>query len=59
MIRSAEIVREGRDAVIAEKFRNGRPAANPYSRSSKRHVFWQQGADLARSAADRVLRIGA
>jgi hypothetical protein len=59
MIRSAEIVREGRDAVIAEKFRNGRPAANPYSRCSKRHVFWQHGADQARAAADRVLQIGA
>lgn len=59
MIRSAEIVREGRDAVVAENFRNGRPATNPYSRASKRHVFWQQDAEMARTAADRLLQIGA
>lgn len=59
MIRSIEIVREGRDAVVAEKFRDGRPATNPYSRTSKRHVFWQQGAEMARTAADCLLQIGA
>lgn len=59
MIRSSEIVREGRDAVVAEKFRGERPAANPYNRASKRHMFWQHGADQARVAADRVLQIGA
>jgi hypothetical protein len=60
MIRSTEIVREGRDdAFIAEKFGPGRPAANPYRRASKRHVFWQHGAEQARAAADRLLQIGA
>lgn len=59
MIRSSEIVREGRDAVVAEKFRDGRPATNPYRPTSKRHVFWQHGAEQARSAADRLLQIGA
>jgi hypothetical protein len=59
MIRSTEIAREGRDAVIAEKFGDGRPAANPYDRRSKRHVFWQHGAEQARAVADRLLQIGA
>ncbi|AXB77971.1 hypothetical protein [Novosphingobium sp. P6W] len=59
MIRSREIVRESRDAVIAETFGAGRAAANPYGPTSKRHIFWQHGADQARAAATRLLQIGA
>lgn len=59
MIQISQLIREGRDAVIAEKFRDGRPATNPYSSTSKRHVFWQRGADEARARADAVLQIGA
>ncbi|PNU04292.1 hypothetical protein [Novosphingobium guangzhouense] len=59
MIQISQLMREGRDAVIAEKFRDGRPATNPYGPHSKRRVFWQRGADEARSRADAVLQIGA
>lgn len=55
----SQLLREGRDAVIAEKFVTGRPAINPYHRASKRYAFWQRGADEARTRADAVLRIGA
>lgn len=59
MIQISQLIREGRDAVIAEKFRDGRPAINPYGSTSKRHVFWQRGEDEARARADAVLQIGA
>lgn len=55
----SQLIREGRDAVIAEKFITGRPAISPYRRTSKRHLFWQRGADEARLRADAILRIGA
>lgn len=59
VIQISQLMREGRDAVIAEKFRDGRPATNPYGPHSKRRVFWQRGADEARTRADAVLQIGA
>ncbi|WP_374414227.1 hypothetical protein [Novosphingobium colocasiae] len=59
MIPVSQMIREGRDAVIAEKFRTGAPAFNPYRKNSKRFLFWQRGADEARARADALLRIGA
>ncbi|MFC0206408.1 hypothetical protein [Novosphingobium soli] len=59
MIQIGQLLREGRDAVIAEVFGDGHPAANPYGRTTKRHLFWQRGADEARRRADAVLQIGA
>lgn len=58
MIRSSELIREGRDAVIAERLRNGPPAANPYRKTSKRSFFWSWGADHAVRKIDELLRIG-
>ena len=59
VIQISQLIREGRDAVIAEKFGTGHPANNPYGPTSKRHIFWQRGADEARVRADAVLQIGA
>lgn len=59
VIKSAQLIREGHDAVIAEVFRNAPPSANPYGPKSKRHIFWQHGADQARQRAAAVLQIGA
>lgn len=58
MISTTELVREGRDAVIAEQLRAAGPAANPYKRQTKRHIFWQHGANQARAAIDSLMRIG-
>ena len=47
MIRSQELIREGRDAVIAERLREGSPASNPYRRDTKRAFWWNWGAERA------------
>jgi hypothetical protein len=54
----AQHIREGRDAVIAERLLAAPPARNPYSATSKRGLFWQRGADHARAKIDELLRIG-
>ncbi|CDO37252.1 hypothetical protein [Novosphingobium sp. KN65.2] len=59
MIRIAEHIREGRDAVIAERLLSGAPATNPYAPRSKRGLFWQRGAEQAREAIEKLMRIGA
>lgn len=53
------IMREGRDAVIAERLHGGEPAACSYRRDTQSHFFWQFGAQRARDAIDRLMRIGA
>lgn len=58
MIRIAQHIREGRDAVIAERLHGATPARNPYRHTSKRGLFWQRGADQARSKIDELMRIG-
>jgi len=59
MIRTADLVREGRDAVIAARINGNPPARNPYNRHTKRHLFWKHGADRAERAIDNLFRIGA
>ena len=50
MIRTADLVREGRDAVIAARINGNPPARNPYNRHTKRHLFWKPvtSAELAK-----------
>ncbi|AIT79134.1 hypothetical protein [Novosphingobium pentaromativorans] len=59
MIRISQHIREGRDAVIAERLHRGVPAINPYAPKTKRGLFWQRGAEQAREAIDQLMRIGA
>jgi len=54
----ARHLREGRDAVIAERIHAAGPAANPYGLKSRRGLFWQRGADLAHAKIDELMRIG-
>lgn len=54
----AHHIREGRDAVIAERLLGAGPAANPYRRSTKRNIFWQHGADQAHATIETLMRIG-
>lgn len=54
----AQLVRAGRDAVIAERLRGEAPARNPYRPTTRRGLFWQRGADQARAKIDELLRIG-
>lgn len=58
MIRSQEIIREGRDAIISARF-HGEATANPYRKGTKRAFWWEWGADRARRAADALWEIGA
>lgn len=59
MIRIAALIREGRDAIIAEQLLGTGPATNPYAPTSKRGIWWQRGAEQARPAIDTLMKIGA
>ena len=54
-----QIIREGRDATIAERLLGAEPAACPYPRHSKRRILWNIGARRARITIDQLMRIGA
>lgn len=53
------LIREGRDATIDALLRGGPPAKCPYGRDSKRALFWKHGAQMAATAIEGLMRIGA
>lgn len=58
MISIDALIREGRDAVIAERLLGTGPAANPYTPTSKRGRWWQRGAEMTGPVVDNLMRIG-
>jgi hypothetical protein len=56
---SCRIHREAREAVIAARFRGEQMRDNPYSKGSRRHLYWEMGVRRAEIAAADLLRIGA
>ena len=52
-------MKEGRDAVIAQRLHGAEPALCRYRPHTKSKFFWEFGANRAHEAIDRLRRIGA
>ncbi|TCM21503.1 hypothetical protein EDF56_101167 [Novosphingobium sp. PhB165] len=57
MIGIEQLMREGRDALIAHRFR-GEPLSNPYSRGTKRGFWWSRGVERATRKVSELMEIG-
>lgn len=52
-------MKEGRDAVIAQRLHGADPIPCHYRRDTRSRFFWEFGASRAHAAIDRLMRIGA
>lgn len=57
MIRCDILMREGRDALIANHFR-GEPIVSPYGKGTKSHFWWSRGVERARDKISELMEIG-
>ena len=58
MIQIDDIIREGRDALLAHQFR-GEALDSPYRKGTRRYFWWSRGVERARIKVSELMEIGA